>query len=562
MTSDKKTVSLLADLFVKKGLTDIVISPGSRNAPLIIAFGGNKDVNAYTVVDERSAAFFALGMAIRTAKPVAITCTSGSAVLNYAPAISEAYYQKIPLLILTADRPSHMIDVGDGQTIRQKNVYANFIKKSFSLPLNIDSDSDFSEVNHIVNEAIDACLYPEPGPVHINIPLDEPLYETTAKGLEGSIENTVEPLAKIPNQLIKEFIQSWNFSKKIMILAGQTKPSPEMEVLLSGLAKMNQVVVMTETTSNMNDDRFIDCIDNVLTIIPEGQEKKFAPQLLITTGGALVSKKIKKYLRDFRPEQHWHLSASGETVDTFFALSHLVSVSPLHFLSSVASELKNVSNGFGKQWMKLKISAMKLRADYLQHLPYSDFKVFETLLQYIPENSALHLGNSTPVRYSQLFGSSQKFEYYSNRGVSGIDGQVSTAAGFALKSKKINTIITGDLGFFYDSNALMNRHLMRNLKIIVINNGGGGIFRFIPGPDTTAQLEPFFEAKHSWKAQKLAEAFDILYFKAENQNDLEKVLPEFYQDLSRPALLEIYTPGKKNAKILRNYFSFLKNSSH
>ncbi|MBN2639751.1 MAG: 2-succinyl-5-enolpyruvyl-6-hydroxy-3-cyclohexene-1-carboxylic-acid synthase [Bacteroidales bacterium] len=562
MTSDKKTVSLLADLFVKKGLTDIVISPGSRNAPLIIAFGGNKDVNAYTVVDERSAAFFALGMAQQTEKPVAITCTSGSAVLNYAPAISEAYYQKIPLLVLTADRPPHMIDIGDGQTIRQENIFASYIKKSFTLPLNIESDNDFSKANHIINEAIDACLYPEPGPVHINIPLDEPIYGTTEKSREGKVENTAEPLSVIPEQLWKEFIESWNSGKKILILSGQANPSREMEVLLSEFAKMEQVVVMTETTSNLNDEHLIDCIDNVLTVIPEGEEAEYAPQLLITTGGAIVSKKIKKYLRDHKPEQHWHLSPSSEKVDTFFALSHLVSASPMDFLSSISEELKNIPGNFGKLWLKLKKRVTELRAEYLQKVPYSDLKVFELLLQNLPENSVLHLGNSTPVRYSQLFGSNKKFEYYSNRGVSGIDGQVSTAAGFALKSEKTNTIITGDLGFFYDSNALLNRHLKGNLKIIVINNGGGGIFRFIPGPDTTEQLEPFFEATHSWKAEKVAEAFDVKYFKAKNQNDLEKVLPEFYQDLSQPALLEVFTPGKENAKFLRDYFSFLKNSSH
>lgn len=562
MTSDKKTVSLLADLFVKKGLTDIIISPGSRNAPLIIAFGGNESVNAYTVVDERSAAFFALGLAQESGKPVAVSCTSGSAVLNYAPAISEAYYQKLPLLILTADRPSHMIDVGDGQTIRQENVFASHIKESFSLPLNLDNEDDLTQASHLINQAIDACLFPEPGPVHINIPLDEPLYNTTDHGVEGKVENTVEATSEVSQKLTNEFVDLWNSGKKVLILSGQSAPSKEKEALLSRLAEMDQVAVLTETTSNLNDVRFIDCIDNVLTAIPEGEEKAHAPQLLVTTGGAIVSKKIKKYLRDYKPEHHWHLSASGEKVDTFFALTQIVETSPLDFLSSVTHRLQSVSSDFGKSWVDLKKRVTKLKADYLKELPYSDLKVFEVLLQHIPANSVLHLGNSTPVRYSQLFGSSRKFEYFSNRGVSGIDGQLSTAAGYAVKSERINTAITGDLGFFYDSNAMMNKHLTPNLKMVVINNGGGGIFRFIPGPDTTEQLEPFFEAHHQWKAEKLAEAFDVLYFKAENQSELEKILPEFYSDLSRPALLEIFTPGKINAKLLRDYFSFLKNSSH
>ena len=158
--------------------------------------------------------------------------------------------------------------------------------------------------------------------------------------------------------------------------------------------------------------------------------------------------------------------------------------------------------------------------DYLDSIPFCDFKVFETLMERIPAGSVLHFGNSTPVRYSQLFGSSKKFTCLSNRGVSGIDGQTSTASGVAFAGKDINTIITGDLGFFYDSNALMNLNLTPNFRIIVINNGGGGIFRFIPGPDSSSQLEQFFVAKHSWKAEKLAAAFDIHYFKAENLQQL------------------------------------------
>ncbi|MBN2616488.1 MAG: 2-succinyl-5-enolpyruvyl-6-hydroxy-3-cyclohexene-1-carboxylic-acid synthase [Bacteroidales bacterium] len=562
MTSDIKTVSLLADLFEKKGLTDIVISPGSRNAPLIIAFGGNNAVDAYTVVDERSAAFFALGLAQKSGKPVAISCTSGSAALNYAPAISEAYYQKIPLLILTADRPPNMIDVGDGQTIRQENVYASYVKKSYSLPLNVDNANDYDRANHTINEAIDECMFPEPGPVHINIPLDEPLYKTTDWGLEGTVENTTEPMPAVSENLKKEFAGLLNSGKKILILAGQSEPSKEKETLLSQWAAMDQIVVMTETTSNLNNDRFIDNIDNVLTAIPEGEEQNFAPQILITTGGAIVSKKIKKYLREYKPEQHWHISASGEKLDTFYSLSKVVQAKPLDFLSSIRGTVQSVSGDYGKRWLDVKKHVSKLRAEYLRELPYSDLKVFEVLLKQMPENSVLHLGNSTPVRYSQLFGSSRKFEYFSNRGVSGIDGQLSTAAGFALKSDKVNTLITGDLGFFYDSNALMNRHLTPNLRVIVINNGGGGIFRFIPGPDTTEQLERFFEAQHSWKAEKLAAAFDIPYFKVENQQELELIVPEFYKDLSKPVLLEIFTPGKLNAQLLRDYFSFLKNSSH
>ncbi len=562
MTSDKRIVSLLADLFAKKGLENIVISSGSRNAPIILAFGNHPDIKALSVVDERSAAFFALGIAQQTHKGVAIACTSGSAVLNYAPAIAEAFYQKTPLLVLTADRPPHMIDIGDGQTLRQENVFAQFIKKSYSLPLDFSDEKEFWEVNLMINEAIDQLLVPEPGPVHINIPFDEPLYNMVEKAIEGEVIDTRVAIPTLDKSIEDEFVTVWNKSKKILFLAGQASRSESMEEVLSVLSGFPQVTVLTETTSNLTHPDFIDGIDNALSAIHREEAPDFHPDFLITFGGAIVSKKIKSFLRRQKPEQHWHISVSGEKMNTYFALSQVVTDEPAAFFQKLLSTLQMGESGYRNRWLQKKNLVDEGRKKYMESIPYCDFKVFVTLIEKIPKNSILHLGNSTPVRYSQLFGSSKKFQYFSNRGVSGIDGQTSTASGMAFTSSEINTLITGDLSFFYDSNALMNLNLTPNFKIIVINNGGGGIFRFIPGPDTSLQLEPFFVAKHSWKAEKLAAAFDINYFKVENLQQLEELLPEFYKNLSRPAILEIFTPAEENARVLRNYFSFLKSISH
>jgi len=561
MTSDKKIVSLLADLFSKKGLESIVISSGSRNAPIVLAFANHPKIKAFSVIDERSAAFFALGIAQQTGKGVAIACTSGSAVLNYAPAIAEAYYQKIPLLILTADRPPHMIDIGDGQTLRQENVFAQYVKKSYSMPLDFSEAHDFAKVNRLLNEALDNLHAPEAGPVHINLPFDEPLYNTIESGVEGNLIDTTGVIPNVEKKIEDDFVRLWNESKKILLLAGQSPGSEVMEEILSVLSTFPQVAVMTETTSNLYHPDFIDGIDNVLSTIHRDDWVDFYPDFLITFGGAIVSKRIKGFLRRRKVDNHWHISISGEKMDTYFSLSQVVTADPKTFLKKMLPQLKRGEDGYRNRWLQKKNLTVEARAKYLKSIPFSDLKVFETLLMRIPEQSVLHLGNSTPVRYSQLFGSSKKFRYFSNRGVSGIDGQVSTASGMAFASSQIHTLITGDLGFFYDSNALMNLHLTSNFKIILINNGGGGIFRYIPGPDTTKQLEQFFVAKHSWKAEKLVEAFNIHYFKAENLEQLEDVLPKFYDNLSRPALLEIFTPSEKNARVLRGYFSFLKSVS-
>lgn len=560
MTSDKKNISLLTDIFVKKGLSDIVISPGSRNAPIILAFANRPEIKALSIVDERSAAFFALGMAQQMGKTVAVACTSGSAALNYAPAIAEAYYQKIPLLILTADRPPELIENGDGQTIRQKNVFSNYIKASFELATDIETAEQFAAAEKIINQAIDATLWPEAGPVHINVPFREPLYNVVDEQIHGSEKSFRVSLKSISDNELSIFAKKFNANKKVLIIAGQGKRDEEFNNVLTKIAKFDQVAVLTETTSNLHGGQFIDCIDNVVSTINDNEAGAFQPGLIISFGGQVVSKMIKSFLRKNPSAEHWHISPSGEKMDTYFCLTETIIQDSRKFFALLSPFLENKDSDFSDTWQSRKKLVTERRAEYLLSIPYSDLQVFDFLLKNIPNGSNLHLGNSTPVRYSQLFGSSEKFDYFSNRGVSGIDGQVSTTAGAAFFSSKTNTIITGDLGFFYDSNALMNHYLKPNLKIVVINNGGGGIFRFIDGPASTPQLEKFFEVKHNWKAEKIAESFGLNYYKTDNLEQLKQTLPGFYkQENKQSSLLEIFTPAETNALVLKNYFKFLKS---
>ncbi len=558
MTSDKKSVTLLVDLFVKKGLTDIVISPGSRNAPIILAFANRPEINAVSVIDERSAAFFALGMAQEKKRAVAIACTSGSAPLNYAPAIAEAYYQKIPLLILTADRPALHIDIGDGQTIRQKDVYSNYINASFELPESIDSTASFNLANRIINKAINLTHFPEPGPVHINLPFWEPLYNLTNEAITGVVIDPVKKGAALAETYLNELADQWNSFDKILLIAGQHQPDEKLKETLQQLVKEKNLVLLTETTSNLFGKHFIGCIDNVLTALNEKDIDKFRPDLLITFGGQVVSKKIKKFLRENKPKAHWHVSKSGERMDTFLSLTKTMAQEPSSFFKALRNKIKPANPAFAGNWLRVRNRVTEHREDFLANIEYSDLQVFDMLLRHIPVETTLHLGNSTPVRYAQLFGTHEHITYRSNRGVSGIDGQVSTAAGAAFVSEYINLLITGDVGFLYDSNGLMNQNLTPNLKIIVINNGGGGIFRFIPGPDSSPQLEKFFETKHPWDAEKITGAYNIRYIKANNIKEILNALPGFFNETEQPVLMEIFTPGETNAQWLKKYFDYLK----
>jgi 2-succinyl-5-enolpyruvyl-6-hydroxy-3-cyclohexene-1-carboxylate synthase len=554
MTSNKKSTALLADLFVKHGLEDILISPGSRNAPIILAFAGHPAIKAMSIVDERSAAFYALGMAQEKGKAVALACTSGTATLNYAPAIAEAFYQKIPMLILTADRPEEYIDIGDGQCIRQKDVYRNYVKASFEIKESLDTPSSFDLAVKIINRAIQTAHYPEPGPVHLNLPFHEPLYEATNNKIEGELIQVKSP-NPISNQFLKTLADRWNRYERVMLIAGQQEKNEQLNTLLKTVTEHKNAVLLTETTSNLYGENFIGCIDNVMAATDQTEAKIFQPDLLITFGGHIVSKKIKKFLRENKPKEHWHLNLSGKGLNTFFALTESIQADPVDFFERIIPYLKRATPVFAGAWLRKKDRVINRRERFLNNTEYSDLKVFEMLLDHIPTGTTLHLGNSTPVRYSQLFGSKEWIRYRSNRGVSGIDGQISTAAGAARVSDHLHILITGDLGFFYDLNGL--DHLPANLKIILINNGGGGIFRFIPGPDTSPYLERFFEAKHQKSARKFVEAFGLKYYQAQSVSEILFALPEFFNNREEACVLEIFTPREKNAVVLREYFKFL-----
>ena len=561
MTSNKVGVALLAEIFAKKGLKHIIISPGSRNAPIILAFAQHPKIKALSIIDERSAAFFALGMAQQTKQTVAIACTSGTAVLNYAPAIAEAYYQKVPLLVLTADRPPALVDQGDGQTIRQKNVYANYIKKSFELPENISSNGEFENAVYIINEAINLTQSPDYGPVHINLPFSEPIYNQVKSHNLKAIVIDPEHIKNYPDE--KKFntlAKIWNNSPKKLLISGMMDPCAELRKVFSEITNDDTVMMLSETTSNINGDFSCNCIDRIVSTISDDEVEDFQPDLLVTFGGHVISKMVKAFLRKNKPAVHWHIDPVDVKMNTYQCLTEGVQMIPFLFFKEILPKIKKGNGAYKKVWGKRALRSESRHSEFLSGCEYSDLKVFEALLETIPEKSNLHLGNSTPVRYAQLFKPVRKLLYFSNRGTSGIDGTVSTAAGAAYTNNQPTTLITGDLGFLYDSNALMNFHLTGNLRIIIINNSGGGIFRFIDGPGETGQLEEFFETRHNWNAKYISKNFDIPYFTSTNLSELKAVLPQFYdpKQNNEPAVLEIFTPNEKNAVILKNYFSYLK----
>ena len=550
--SSKRSIQILAHLLKEYGIFNVVISPGSRNAPLAIHFSETDELNCYSIVDERSAGFVGLGMAKSEKKPVALTCTSGSASANYYPAITEAFYQNIPLLILTADRPTDFVDIFDGQTIRQNDLFQQHSYGDFQL-LEDEKENAENENFSLVKKAIELCIEKQ-GPVHINIPLEEPLYQLVSEiPVFPSVEKTIQKKQyELPSNLAAE----WNLSKRIMILVGTRDYSEELEMQLTQLVKNHSAVILTEANSNIKHPKFFNHIDRYIFNFSEEDFKTYAPDLLITIGQNVVSKKIKQFLRKAKPKNHWHIHEVWQP-DTFFALTEKVETKPEIFFSKLLKFITLEPQAYFNLWDVLRDKRDLKHNNYCLKAPFSDFKFFEILSQKLPENINLHFSNSSAIRYAQLF-EYQSNSIHCNRGTSGIDGCTSTAMGFAMKSKIQTVLVTGDVSFFYDINGLWNNYIPPYTRIIVFNNGGGDIFKIIPGPDSTNALDEFILTQHHKNAEHLAKHFGFGYTKVDDEDTLSRVLDNFFKPDVKAKILEVDTSAIENSAVLKEYFEFLK----
>ena len=538
----------------------VVVSPGSRNAPLTVGFFNHPEIETLSVVDERCAAFFALGIAQQTQKPVVILCTSGSALLNYYPAIAEAFYSNIPLVVISADRPKHLIDIGDGQTIRQENVFENHILFS----ANLIEDSKLKTENlQLVSKALQIGVS-QKGPVHINVPFDEPLYETV-KELDTVIANSVkQSVDEITSMFTprtdvtdyKKLASIWNAAKKKMILVGVNYPDAHLQKLIDIHADDKSVLILIETTSNLHHKKAINSIDQLIFSLDDGQFKDLKPDVLITFGGMIVSKKIKQFLRKYQPKHHWNIDEK-KALSTFFCLSEFIQIKPVDFFSKFNRTVISIESKYQQKWLQFRDEKQEKHAAYLSKATHSDFKAFEQIVASIPNKSQLQISNSSIIRYAQLFTIDKTNTVFCNRGTSGIDGSTSTAVGAGFATKNQTVFISGDLSFFYDSNALWNANIPASFRIIVINNSGGGIFKIIPGPKSTNAAK-YFETPHSLTAEHLCKMYGLDYLEAKSTETVTTQLKGFYETSEKPKILEIFTPSEENDLILKEYFKYIQ----
>jgi len=551
----------------KAGIKHVVISPGSRNAPLTISFALDPFFKTYSIVDERCAAFFAMGMAQQLQQPTIIVCTSGSAMLNYFPAVTEAFYSQIPLVVISADRPEHLIDIGDGQTIRQTHVFNHHVGYQAHLKSDVRDGDNSIRLNYNNKEIYNALQIARHKslPIHLNAPFDEPLYQKADK---ISVDLGVFDFEKGEDAPIKlshkqQFISAWNRSKRKLILVGVSHPNDLNVEDLKFLNEDDSVIVMTETTSNLNSSRFFYSIDGILAPIEIDENKeallqKLQPDLLLTFGGMLVSKKLKKFLREYKPLYHFHIHPYHAN-NTFFADVKHLPYHPEAFLNAVKGDLEPQHSDYYVFWKSVFDKRMAKSRIYLENIPYSDFWVYPYIFNALPKDIILHLGNSSCVRYSNLFDLDESIEVFCNRGTSGIDGSTSTAIGHAVASDKQNVLLCGDLSFLYDSNGLWNTATPPNFKIIVINNRGGGIFRILPGDKNDKYFHKYFETQHDYDASHLAKMYGYSYYSSNDKEELKHTIQDFVRS-DEKVILEIFTPTELNDKVLLDYFRFIKNA--
>lgn len=555
----------IPEICARHQIENVVISPGSRSAPITIAFARHPELQCKVAGDERSAAFIALGMALELSQPVALVCTSGSAVLNYYPAIAEAYYQKIPLLVITADRPPEWVDQMDGQTIRQSEVFHKHVKASFNLPVDQSHPDAVWETERSINEAILICKSFPLGPVHINVPLREPFYPDSAINFnkktiyisKSEIEASLTD--KAASNLKSEL---GNFSK-ILIVSGQFQgKNKEIEELLKDFCKNYGAVHLSESLSNLITENSIVKHELILNKLSDKDSEVLKPDLLITIGKSVLSKSLKVFLRKNKPEQHWQVQEESKLSDVFQCLSQVIPIKPENFFKNLNSLPIQPKMDYFHQWHKFESTCINHEREYFKrNLDFSELTSVHKVLEQLPEGSVLHVSNSMPVRYLNYLGLNrdQNITVYSNRGTSGIDGVISTATGAAMVSGKMVTVLTGDMAFFYDRNALWQEHKPENLRIILLNNHGGGIFRMIEGPSSQPEIEDYFVTRQPLNAKHYASEFGLEYYFCNEFEGLEKHFEHFYKPSRTPKILEIETKPEIDKSVFKEYKTIAKN---
>lgn len=564
----------IASLCAQRGVHYAVLCPGSRCAPLTLAFTRHPDIYQKTFSDERSAAFIALGISQQTKVPAILVCTSGSAAYNFAPAVAEAYFSETPLLVFTADRPQEWIGQNDGQTIYQQGIFGRHVKKSYHLPADYDHPDSVWAINRMINEAINFSMQEPAGPVHINTPFREPLYPKPDDviGFSPRLRTMEEIHATWPlDAQQKSFLETgFNKYNRILVVGGQHDHDPELLTAISRFSSAHNVPVVGDIISNLHPlDHVIRHADVFLGQASDEVKKTLRPGLLITYGKSVISKNLKLFLRRHSVMEHWHIQVAGDVADTYQGITHVIQAKPaavFEFLATITRD-KSFENqklaNFAKLWEVEERRTTRSLDEFFPNQEFGEMELVREVLMNLPEGCNLHLANSMSVRYANFIGLSamQKgIRVYGNRGTSGIDGCTSTAVGHCLHNATPNVLITGDMAFFYDRNAFWHNYPLANLRVVVINNHGGVIFGMIDGPGSLPEADEYFITRQKLGAKKLCEEFDFDHLLLDNKRKVKNLLKDFFDFDGRTKILELESNTGVSRTIFDNFKKKIKKS--
>ena len=562
-------ISELVALLQAHGVRDVVLCPGSRNAPLVHALSHQlTGATCHSIIDERSAGFYALGLALATHRAVVVCCTSGTAVANLHPAVAEAYYQGVPLIVLSADRPERWIGQWAGQTLPQPGLFGSLVRKAVHLP-EPHTEEERWYCNRLINEALLAALAPLPSPVQINVPISNPgvslLPPTSAKHTPESSDKRpigMQPGRRIQQlypysidaQAVEPLLRRLATFERKMILVGQESWSAATSTGDNFPQNLReQFLCIGESLSNSPVS--ICSLDAFLASLSEVDRRALQPDLLITLGGHIVSNKMKQYLRSYPPRETWHLSPDPSVVDLFCSLTEQIIAPVKPFLETMAQSLAGcASSPYARHWRE--------RIDRLPSPTprYSSLAVVGSLLSHLPEEPCvLHLANSSSVRYAELFRKPRRLLTLCNRGTSGIEGSLSTALGFARqRAEERHFIVIGDLSFFYDLNALGLPEVGSNVRVLLLNNQRGSIFQSLPTLEMDRLSQRYITAEHQLRAQGWAESCGWEYLSVQEASELEETMAYFVRPADRPRLLEAFVSSEDEIVELQTYFKQLQ----
>lgn len=542
MYTNLKSINILIAILKEYNIDKVVVSPGNSHNAIVRCFEEDTFFKTYNVVDERSAAFFACGLAQELKMPIAICCTSGTATSNYLTGVTEASRRGLPLVIITGDKNPYYLAQYEDQMIDQMSIFAKVTKYQCSLPM-AEEENDLWYANRVLNEAMLELNHHGSGPVHINVPIE--------KGMRGiGDEFTTQQLPKIniikrysnrteSNELQSVFEGIGN--KKIMVICGQDDHIPDEEnILIERISKKYNVVFAVDKISNLHGYGTVEIARgvkrNILRI------NSLFPDVIISIAGNSASD-IKFQLKGKYKGEHWIVNEEGRVADPFKRLTKVFEMTTLEFLRKMDSYTACSDNTYLTKWQD------EVRAVVIPEFAYSNLYAVQKVMKAIPKNSNFNIANSTTIRIAQYFDLDDSIQVYCNRGVNGIDGCASTFIGqAAASSDKLNYLIVGDLTFFYDMNSIWNRYVGKNVRIMLNNNEGAALFHFNQGGGLYPSLNENVAAEHFAQARGWVESQGFKYLCAKSKEDFDQLLPEFMrEDSDKPIFFEVITHKEEDA---------------